>query len=67
MLRERIAEYTCGKYSLPAIVLGRGKNVSVICCCHEFANKLRAEISKIPEKDLGNLKITFVAGSMEFV
>jgi hypothetical protein len=67
ILRERIAKYTCSKYSLPAIVLGRGRNVSVICCCQEFANKLRVEMSKAPDKEISNLKINFIAGDMEFV
>jgi len=66
-LRQHIAKYTCGKYSLPAIALGRGKNVTVICCCREFANELRVEIGKIPGSELGNLNVHFVAGNVEFV
>ncbi|MFI5160291.1 MAG: hypothetical protein ACHQHN_03395 [Sphingobacteriales bacterium] len=67
ILREEIAKYTCAKYSLPAIVLGRGRNVSVICCCQEFANKLQTEMSKTADKEIGNLKINFIAGNVEFV
>jgi hypothetical protein len=67
VLRERIAKFTCGKYSLPAIALGHGNNVIVICCCREFANQLRVEINKIPGSEIGNLKVQFVAGNVEFV
>jgi hypothetical protein len=67
MLREHIAKFTCGKYDLPAIVLGHGSSITVICCCREFASLLRTEIAKIPEKEIQSLKINFTAGSVEFV
>ena len=66
-LREQIANRTCDKYNLPAIVLNYGRSVSVICCCGEFANELRTEITKTPNKEIGNLNITFITGKLEFV
>lgn len=66
-LREHIAKYTCGKYDLPAIVLNYGKKVTVFCCCREFAGELRSEIAKTPDKEIQNLKITYIAGNVEFV
>ena len=66
-LRDRVAKYTCGRYNLPAIVLKHGRNVNVICCCRQFANELRTEITKTPDKELENFKITFVSGNVEFV
>jgi hypothetical protein len=67
VLRERIAKRVCGKYNLPAIVLKSGRNVNIICCCREFANELRSEITKTPDKEIAALKITFVTGNVEFV
>ncbi|HWD90236.1 MAG TPA: hypothetical protein VG367_19040 [Mucilaginibacter sp.] len=67
ILRDHIAQYTCGRYRLPAIVLGHGKNVSIICCCHEFAKELQNEIAKTPAEEIGNLKLTFITGNVEFV
>jgi len=67
ILREHIAQFTCGRYRLPAIVLGHGRNVSIICCCREFANELRKEIARIPAQEIGDLKVSFVAGNVEFV
>jgi len=66
-LRERIAKYACGRYNLPAIVLKHGKSVNVICCCREFANELRIQITKIPDKEIEDLNITFITGNVEFV
>jgi len=66
-LRERIAKYVCGRYNLPAIVLKHGRNANVICCCREFANELRTEITKTHNNEIGNLKITFITGNVEFV
>jgi hypothetical protein len=67
ILREHVAKFTCGKYCLPAIVLNHGRNVTIICCCREFANELQSEIAKIPGKDIGSFRITCIAGDVEFV
>lgn len=67
VLRERVSKYMCGKYRLPAMVLNHGKSATIVCCCREFEKELRAELTKNPDPETKNLRITFISGSVEFV
>jgi len=67
VLRERLSKLMCSKYQLPAMVLNHGKGITIICCCREFERQLRAEIAKSQDPEIKDLKITFLAGDVEFV
>ncbi|MBS1503535.1 MAG: hypothetical protein JST32_15815 [Bacteroidetes bacterium] len=67
ILRQLISKYSCEKYQLQPFVISNGNRVTVLCCCREFANELKEAIAKSSTKEIDELKINFVVGSVDFV
>jgi len=67
ILRERVSKWMCSKHQIPAMVLNHGTGIVIICCCREFEKELRAEITKTQDPLIKDLRITFLAGEVEFV
>jgi|GEM_PF-2716706 hypothetical protein len=67
ILRERVSHYICSKYQLPAFVLHTRNGVMVLCCCKEFADRLKTDFETSFKEEVGDLKITFVVGSVDFL
>lgn len=67
ILRERVSTYICSKYKLPAFVLNTRNGVMVLCCCKQFADRLKTDFETSFKKDVPDLKITFVVGSVDYL
>jgi hypothetical protein len=67
ILRERVSTYICSKYQLPAFVLHTRKGLMVLCCCKQFADRLKADFETIFKDDVQGLKITFGVGSVDYL
>jgi hypothetical protein len=67
ILRERISTYICSKYQLPAFVIHTRRGVMILCCCKEFADRLKNDFETSFKQEAGDLKITFVVGSLDFL
>jgi len=67
ILRERVSHYICSKYQLPAFVLQTRNGVMVLCCCKQFADRLKSDFETSFKDDTQGLKITFVVGSVDYL
>jgi len=67
VLRERVSNYICSKYQLPAFVLHTRNGVMVLCCCKQFADRLKADFETSFKDEVRGLKINFVIGSVDYL